>query len=304
MNWRVKSALRHAILALPGGPRLYRWLTYEVLGTMSGMAAKWYRVFPMRIALLQEKFGNQARAQPMWCFDSGTTIAAGLCMAVATEEAGLLTDRWDRLSDRYCSVSTRLLGEKGPELSRLSHAPAGRHEHVLQEAMGKRALAALAAVGMSYAGSHAAIDDDGWRGRLGCIFSGGALEHYTAEQLEQEVARMSEALKPGGVMSHTVDHRDHRWHADKRISPLEHLTISESQFLSRFGNQLEYHNRWLRSRYVDLLTRHGFTVESRDVISYGAEVVPLDTARLAPPFRGASEDDLRSLVTHFVAVRR
>jgi len=240
----------------------------------------------------------------MWCFDSGTTIAAGLCMAIGTEEPGLLTDRWDRLSDRYCSISIRLLREKGAELSRLSRAPAGCHDHVLQEVVGKKARAALGAVGMSYAGSHAAAGDRAWRGRLGCIFSGGALEHYRAEQLEGEVARMSDALKPGGVMSHTVDHRDHRWHADKRISPLEHLTMSENRFLERFGNPLEYHNRWLRSRYVDLLTRHGFTVECRDVITYGSEFVALDTARLVPPFRDASEEDLRSLVTHFVAVRR
>jgi hypothetical protein len=225
-------------------------------------------------------------------------------MAIASDEAGLLTDRWDRLSDRYCAASTRLLREKGPELSRLSHAAAGRHEQVLQQVVGKRALAALEAVGMSYAGSHAAADDRAWRGRVGCIFSGGSLEHYTTEQLEAETARMADALKQGGVMSHTVDHRDHRWHADKRLSPLEHLTIPESEFHSRFGNPLEYHNRWLRSRYVELFARHGFTVECRDVITYGNELVALDRARLAPPFRDADEEDFHSLVTHFVAVRR
>ncbi len=303
MNWRVKSALRHAVLALPGGPRLYRWLTYQVMGTMSGMAAKWYRVFPMRIALLQEKFGDRARAQAMWCFDSGTTIAAALCMAISTDEAGLLTDRWDRLSDRYLGVSARLLKDRGPDLVRLSHAPAGRLEQVLQQTVGKTALAALAGLGMAYAAGHVAADGGECRRRFGCIFSGGTLEHYTSEQLEEEVARMFRALKPGGFMSHTVDHRDHRWHADKGVSPLAHLTMPEDQFLSRFGNPLEYHNRWLRSRYVDLLTRHGLTVQCRDLINYTHELVPLDMSRLAAPFRDASEEDLHSLVTHFVAVR-
>lgn len=304
MHWRVKSALRHAMLALPGGPRLYRWLTYQVMGTMSGMAAKWYRVFPMRIALLQEEFGDRARGQAMWCFDSGTTIAAGLCMAVATDEPGLLTDRWDRLSDRYLGISTRLLKDRGPDLERLSHAPAGRLEQVLQQTVGKTARAALAELGKSYAGFHAAADAGEWRERFGCIFSGGTLEHYTAEQLEAEVARMCRVLKPGGFMSHTVDHRDHRWHADKRLSPLAHLTMPEDEFLSRFGNPLEHHNRWLRSRYVELLTRHGLTVQCRDLINYTDEFVPLDASRLAAPFREASEEDLHSLVTHFVAVRR
>ncbi len=303
MNWRVQSALRHMTLALPGGPRLYRWLTHQVMGTMSGMAGKWYRVFPVRVALLQERFGDQARAQPMWCFDSGTTIAAGLCIALATDHPGLLTDRWNRLSDRYCGVSTRLLKDKGPELSRLSHAPAGRLDHVLQQTVGKNARAALAGVEMSYAGNHAVVEGSEWRGRIGCVFSGGTLEHYAPEHLEEEVARMFQALKPGGIMSHTVDHRDHRWHADKRLSPLQHLTIPEDEFLDRFGNPLEYHNRWLRSQYLDLLTRNGFAVECHDVVNYVSELVPLDTSRLAAPFRDASEEDLRSLVTHFVAVR-
>jgi SAM-dependent methyltransferase len=303
MNWRLKSAIRHAVMALPRGDRLYRWLNSELRGTMSGMAAKWFRVFPNRVAVLQEIFGAEARAQRMWCFDSGATMAAGLAMAVATDQPGLLTDRWDRLSDRYCEVSRRVAREKGAELAVLSHAPGDRVDAVLHATGGTSALAALAAVRMTYSGGHAAADDAEWAGTIGCVFSAGTLEHYTPEQLEAEVARMARALRRGGVMSHVVDHRDHRWHADKGISPLLHLTLDEDEYLRRFDNPLEYHNRWLRSRYVELFARHGFRVECRDVRGYTADLVPLDTRLLAPPFGEASGEDLRSLVTHVIAVR-
>src|SRR5438105_1154423 len=100
MNWRIKSALRHAALTLPGGARFYRWATIELMKTHNGMAAKWFRVFPAHINVLQTHFGVDARAQRLWCFDSGATIAAGLAIGIVSDEPGLLTDRFDRLSNR------------------------------------------------------------------------------------------------------------------------------------------------------------------------------------------------------------
>ncbi len=303
MRWRVKSVLRHTVLAAPGGPRLYRWLTRELMGTNAGMPYKWFRVLPVRVQLLQQAFGVEARAQRLWCFDSGSTIAAGLAMAIVTDAPGLLTDRTDLLSDRYCAASSRVLEEKGPALAELSWAPADRVAEILSAIRGCDARGALQAVRMSYAPRHAAAEEPQWRGTIGCIFSGGTLEHYRPEELEAEVARMSEVLRPDGVMSHVVDHRDHRWHADKRISPLAHLTVGEEDFGRRFGNPLEYHNRWLRSDYVALFSRFGFRAECRDVTNYTPDLAPLDHRALAAPFANRAEADLRSLVTHFVLTR-
>jgi hypothetical protein len=305
VNWRLKRAIRHALLALPSGDRLYRWLAHQVLGSMSGAAGKWFRVFPERVAVLREhcdRSGESARAQRMWCFDSGATIAPGLAMGTSSDAPGLLTDRWDRLSNRYCQSSRQMLQQRGDDVARASNAPADRVEEILRATSSKDAPAALAAIGMTYCGSHAAADPE-WQGNTGFVFSGGALEHYAPEELDAEVARMARALQPGGLMSHVVDHRDHRWHADKSISPLDHLTVEEDDYLSRYSNPLEYHNRWLRSSYVDLFARHGFTVACRDVRLYTADLAPLDRSRLTPPFAGAGDEDLHSLVTHFMAVR-
>jgi hypothetical protein len=231
-------------------------------------------------------------------------MAAGLAMAMATDAPGLLTDRWDRLCDRYCETSRRVLREKGPDLGRLSDAPEDRVEWALAQTAGQRAVPALAAIGMTYVRDHSTVDQADWHGRIGCVFSGGALEHYTPQELEQEVARMAAVLRRGGVMSHVVDHRDHRWHADKTIAPLAHLMLEDDEYDRRFGNPLEYHNRWLRSRYLELLSRHGFDVESEALRTYEADMPPLDRSRLAARLRDADEQDLSTLVTHFVAVRR
>jgi SAM-dependent methyltransferase len=268
------------------------------------MPAKWFRFLPERIELLLRAYDEEARAQRLWCFDSGpASFAVGLLMALASDQPGLLTDRWNRLCDRYCEASRRLLVQQGPELARLARATDGRVEELLARTADGSAQRSLADIEMHYAPTHAAADGEDWTGRIGLVFSGGSLEHYAPAQLEAEVVRMGRALRPGGIMSHVVDHRDHRWHSDKMISPLEHLTMEEEPFLRRFGNPLEYHNRWLCSQYVDLFTRHGFQVEAHPIRLYESGFIPLDRSRLATPFRDASEEDLSSLVTRFVAVR-
>ncbi len=302
MRWQVKTAVRHLLLALPGGERAYRWLTAGLLGTNAGMAAKWFRVFPTHLQVLREMFGVAARAQRLWCFDSGATPAAGFAIALTTDQPGLLTDRLDRLADRYRDAACRLLREKGPQLAALSDAGVDRLDQLLLISGRLPVATALRDMDITYAGTHAVVDTDAWQGAVGCIFSAGTLEHYRPEQLDAEVSRMARALHPGGILSHVVDHRDHRWHADKRINPLQHLTLEEADYRARFDNPLEYHNRWLRSRYVALFTAHGFRVQCRDRVCVTPELPPLIGA-LTPEFRTASAEDLHSLVTHFIAIK-
>ncbi|HOS44759.1 MAG TPA: hypothetical protein PK794_13805, partial [Armatimonadota bacterium] len=210
----------------------------------------------------------------------------------------------DRLAERYCAVSRRALTEQGAELAAISDCPADRVALVLARTEGLGARQALREVLMTYAPGHAVAESMDWYGQVGGVFSAGTLEHYPPFALEAEVARMALALRPGGVMSHVVDHRDHRWHADKRLCPLAHLTLDDDAYARRFATPLDYHNRWLMHRYVDLFTRYGFHVTVRTAIAYPPDLPPLDRSRLAPPFRDATEEELGSLVTHFVAVKR
>jgi len=304
MDWRLKSLIRHSLLALPSGDRFYRWLTVSLLGTNAGMAYKWFRVMPAHVRVLQEFFPDDPRGQRLWCFDSGATMAAGLAIAVASDMPGLLTDRTDRLRERYCWVSRRVLKEQGEALATLAAAPVQRVADLLLNTDELGVQQALATMAITYAPRHAVALEPVWRGQLGCVFSAGTLEHYTPEALEQEVAGMAHALKPGGVLSHVVDHRDHRWHADKTVHPLAHLTMEEECYQRQFANTLEYHNRWLRGRYVDLYRRYGFRVECRDAVVYPSDLPPFDRATLAPAFADATAEELNGLVTHFIAVKR
>jgi len=305
MNWKFKAAIRKTILASPGGAELYRFLTYRILGTQHGMAGKWFRVFPNHVKVLQEKFGSDARYAPLWCYDSGATPAAAFAAALVCDEPCLFTDRHNRLADTYLETSRAVLADKGPELALLARAAQERFEEVQNKvATCTSSLEAIRALGMTYSKDHATSTSAEWKGRVGLIFSAGTFEHYRPEQVDRELERMHQALRPGGVMSHVIDHRDHRWHADKSISPLLHLTLSQDEYTRRFDNPLDYHNRWMQSDWIRAMERHGFEVEPRVRHAYTPDLVPLDRSKLAEKYRDLPARDFEVIVTHFVAVKR
>jgi hypothetical protein len=305
MNWKIKSLVRQAFTALPGGHRLYRWTTARLLGMQAGMAHKWFRVFPAHIAVMEKYFGSGSRDVSMWCFNCGATPAPAYAMALTTDCPGLLTDQDDRLTGRYLAVSRQLLEEKGPQFAARTHAPAERLSELLAKApRSGDPVAAMAAMGMTYSSNHRIALEAPWRGTIGLMFTAGTMEHYTPEQLEDWIDMVKQAMRPDGVLSHVMDHRDHRWHADKTISPLLQYTLSDEAFRQVMGNTLDYHNRWFASDWVRFFEKHGYEVETITVIPYTADLVQTERAQLAPAYRDAPESDLKSLVTHFIAKRK
>jgi hypothetical protein len=304
MNWKLKSLVRRTLTSAPGGHHLYRWLTAKVFGMQAGMATKWFRVIPNHVKVMRDHFGPDARDVSMWCFNCGATPAPAYAMAVATDRPGLLTDQDDRMSGRYLEVSKRLLAAQGPSLADLSGAAADRVDSLLAKLpVSGDVHAAMAGIGMTYSADHSIALQAPWRGNIGLMFSTGNLEHFTPEELGKWIAMVKEAMRPDGVLSHVMDHRDHRWHADKSISPHLQYTLSEEEFSQVMGNSLDYHNRWLRGDWVRFFESHGYQVETRTVIANTPDLVQIDPQQLAPAYRHADESDLASLVTHFIARR-
>ena len=302
MNWKLKSLIRRSITSTPGGHHLYRWLTSKVLGMQAGMATKWFRVIPNHVKVMQDHFGPDARDVSMWCFNCGATPAPAYAMAVASDQPGLLTDQDDRMSGRYLAVSKRLLSEKGPELTGQSSAPSDRVASLLQQLPDRGdASTAMKGIGMTYSTRHSIATEAPWRGNIGLMFSTGNLEHFSPEELDDWMAMVKQAMRPDGVLSHVMDHRDHRWHADKSISPLLQYTLSDDEFRQVMGNSLDYHNRWLRGDWVRFFESHGYDVKCRTVFPNTPDLVQTNRKALAPAYQQATDDELESLVTHFVA---
>ena len=111
---------------------------------------------------------------------------------------------------------------------------------------------------------------------------------------------MIRVVRPGGAISHIVDHRDHNYHAQESISPLNHLRYSDRTWNLIARPPFSYTNRLLRSDYLALFATlplelvyagwdpHGeFTIRQQD---------------LDARFRARPSDDYDALVSHFICI--
>jgi SAM-dependent methyltransferase len=154
--------------------------------------------------------------------------------------------------------------------------------------------------------------------------SGGALEHYTPEQLDAVLAELVRVVRPGGVVSHVVDHRDHLHHADRRLPFLAHLALPAPLYRAVAGHPVGYHNRLAPSEVYARFEASGLRPIALRRLIYvdgegatdGAGAIDrrwVDTDDdalagrpglaprwLAPAFRALSPADLRTAAAHYL----
>jgi SAM-dependent methyltransferase len=302
-----KAALLAAAGRLPGGARAYRTLTRAWLGTQRSHVDKLARVWPGYVRLWRELV--ELEGAEVWVEEGGWTPFPSFANHLVTGRAGLVTNREARLLDRYLAPALEAavacplpdlpgLGERRRDLERLRGAPTAI---AAVEALGGRVLRVPA--GALPPLPPASVE---------LCHSGGVLEHRRPEELGAFLATCRRILRPGGLMSHVVDHRDHLHHADPRLPFLNHLRFGERAYAALFGHPLGYHNRLSPSEVASLLEGAGFEpvairrlilpdhrwVETEREALAGAP--GLERAELAPPFRGLSEADLRTAAAHYL----
>lgn len=193
-------------------------------------------------------------------------------------------------------------------LDRLPQAERGRVERALDLAAGlkfdERLLRPISGVGAEEALNvleHASFD---------LIISVAVLEHV--DDSDAVFSAMDQLLKPGGVMLHQVDLRDHALFSGGGQHPLTFLTIRPwiwRVMISGWGGP----NRRLIDYYRETATRLGYdarllvnsvlgadaAVEARDALAGGVAVstdqqrlIAQIRPRLQPPFRTLSDEDL------------
>jgi SAM-dependent methyltransferase len=302
-RWRAKWLMRRAFGRTAAGSRLYWWLTAGVLGTRRGMAAKWCQWFREHVVLGRRHGDLSTDDAGIWVIDPGFTATPALLCRLLSEGSILLTDRWHRLRAKYNRLALSVVRERFPDMARWVKRDESRLV-VLEGLPADDLPALLQRIGASYLApvDPAAVDAPSASTDL-CL-SMGALEHYAPPALRALVAEMARVVRPGGITSHIVDHRDHLWHADPTKDCFHHLRFPDRFWQRIEHNPLLYTNRLLRSDYVEMLTEAGFEVR---YAGYGLH--ESDAADIAPEllwgrYREASDEDLRAAVSHFLAVRR
>lgn len=228
----AKAAVQFGFGHLPGGPHLYRRLTREVLGTQAGFLTKMQtRWRPYRARWRAAGLPADAR---VWFHDAGWTPLMALL-------GWLDFGRGVTLTDHHATMQAQHLAQAVDLALDLADGPPEREAVVapLRWAPLDTALDAIDATLHPACGARMPMAD----ASMDLCHSGGALEHCTPEALAAFLAECRRVVRPGGLVSHVVDHRDHLFHTDKGWPFHAHWALPEPLYRIGFGHALGYHNR-------------------------------------------------------------
>jgi SAM-dependent methyltransferase len=293
---------------VPGGASLYRWATREVMGTKATHIDKLRRVLPGYLEVWQGRCGLRLEGLRVWVHEAGWTPYSALANYLVTGEAGVLTNSGARFLDRYLARAVNgALATELPEglvrAERRQRVAALRWMHDVREAVARLG-------GRLHTGVDPAAPPLEPRS-VDLVHSGGALEHYPPARLRAFLRACRRILRPGGVMSHVFDHRDHLHHADPRLPFLFHLALPDRAYRLLCGHQLLYHNRLPPAEIAAGFAGAGFEcVAVRRMVLPAHRYLPdaeavaarpgLPRGLLARRFRRISDLDLRTAAAHYL----
>ncbi|MFA3917813.1 hypothetical protein [Ruegeria hyattellae] len=137
--------------------------------------------------------------------------------------------------------------------------------------------------------------------RVDAIISHTVLEHVPPSVIVDLLEQSREILRPGGVISHGIDHSDHRAHRDARLSRVDFLRYSDAIWRLLCLNPQDYTNRLRHSDYVAMVEAAGYELILERPLMDPVARTDLDGLALAPRFQSRHPDDLAVLWTNIVA---
>lgn len=158
--------------------------------------------------------------------------------------------------------------------------------------------AMLAQLGLSYV-----MVNDGWSRvpEVDIVFSHTCLEHIPPHILESVFADSKRVLRPGGIISHGIDHSDHRSHIDPNLSRIDFLRYSDATWRLLCIDPLDYTNRLRHSAYVAMIKAAGFDLLLENAIRDGRIEEQVKTLPLWGRFQNLSQIDLHTTWSHLIA---
>jgi SAM-dependent methyltransferase len=132
------------------------------------------------------------------------------------------------------------------------------------------------------------------------VYSNSVMEHVPRDEIRDIMKESVRILRPGGLALHNIACNDHYAFTDRRISFVNYLQFSESQW-RWWNNSFQYQNRLRPSEFLELAAKAGLNVIYKQIAVRPGTADALAKIQLAPEFRRFSSEDLAATSVDFIA---
>lgn len=279
MRWQTKARAFSVLSNIPWGEDLHYALQRYVTRRLPRPEKQVRSIFTLaqRLLAIHEKYSlRPLRDSTCFEFGAGRDLIVPLAFSAHGARRFITVDI-ERLAKlelirSNAAIVSRLSGTDHPEINSLEDLdPSWRIDY--------RAPADARTTGLPAA----SID---------CAVSVETLEHIPKRDIAAILKELRRIMRPDGLVLMQIDYGDHFKGFDPSISSFNFLTYSEEDW-APFQSRFQYVNRLRHSEYLQLFREAGFQLLSDQPDRRPPEQHILE--RLAPCFRGFSEEDLFTL---------
>jgi SAM-dependent methyltransferase len=137
-------------------------------------------------------------------------------------------------------------------------------------------------------------------GSVDLVYSNSVMEHVPKSKIRELMGESKRILRPGGLALHNVACNDHYSNVDRRISAVNYLRYSESQW-AKWNNSLLYQNRLRAPEFAELAAAGGLEVIYAQTAVRSGTREALAAFKVAPEFRRFSPEELVITTVDFIA---
>lgn len=133
--------------------------------------------------------------------------------------------------------------------------------------------------------------------------STATLEHIPKDDILKILNETYRIMKKGGILSMTIDYRDHWAYFDKNISFYNFLIFSPQEW-KKYNPSLNYQNRLRHSDYLKIISKTNFKiVKNNPILPNQEQKNALKSLKLANNYKHYSINDLEILGSEIVLIK-
>lgn len=253
MNWKITAAIQRCCAALPfGGEAIHYAMQRSAGGLRHGINLHTYFVTAAEVVKQLRSLDVQMDGARVMEIGTGQALGAPIAFYLCGAETIHTFDLRRHLKPSLVMESLQRSLRKLSEIQNIFFPlTEGRKlESRLKRLTAVSNLQELMSVAHIHYRAPADATATGLPDRsIDIQFSNNVFEHVPGETLQRMLIEGSRVLSERGIAYHIINPADHFARNDRRITTINFLQFSESQWKKLAGNQFAYHSRLRASEY-------------------------------------------------------